>query len=315
MKWKPPIYYLIALVTIFLIIYFGYLDSPANFPTNSIYTINKGVGLNMLASDLQKSSIIKSPFWFKSFSVLFGGSKGILAGDYVLNKKQAAIGIAYRFSRGDFRLDHIKITFPEGLNVFEIAKLVAQKFPTISEKTFIELARAHEGYLFPDTYFFLPNVTAQEIIDGMKSNFQIRIKTLEGKTKNSDKSLADIIKMASILETEARTVEARRTIAGILWKRIALGMPLQVDVSFKYINGKVTRDLSLADLKIDSPYNSYLYKGLPPTPISNPGLESIQAALDPIITDYLYFLSDNSGNMYYAKDYDTHLHNKELYLK
>jgi UPF0755 protein len=120
--------------------------------------------------------------------------------------------------------------------------------------------------------------------------------------------------MASIIEKEARTMEARQIIAGILWKRISIGMPLQVDVSFKYINGKVTEDLTLADLKIDSPYNSYLYKGLPPTPIANPGLDSIKATIKPIKTDYLYFLSDKNGGMHYAKDYAEHLHNKELYL-
>jgi len=91
-------------------------------------------------------------------------------------------------------------------------------------------------------------------------------------------------------------------------------MPLQVDASFKYINGKGTKDLTLADLKIDSPYNSYLYKGLPPTPISNPGLDSIVATLTPIKTDYLYFLTDKEGNMHYAKTFSEHVFNKQKYL-
>ena len=121
--------------------------------------------------------------------------------------------------------------------------------------------------------------------------------------------------MASIIEKEARTMETRQIIAGILWKRLELGMPLQVDVSFKYINGKTTKNLTLADLKIDSPYNSYLYKGLPPTPISNPGLDAIKAAISPTKTDYLYFLSDRKGLMHYAKTYQQHLQNKELYLR
>jgi UPF0755 protein len=92
-------------------------------------------------------------------------------------------------------------------------------------------------------------------------------------------------------------------------------MPLQVDASFKYINGKTTKDLTLTDLKIDSLYNSYLYKGLPPTPICNPGLDSIRATITPTKTDYIYFLTDESGKMHYAKTYAEHLQNKELYLK
>jgi len=109
-------------------------------------------------------------------------------------------------------------------------------------------------------------------------------------------------------------METRQIVAGILWERIALDMPLQVDVSFKYINGKVTKDLSLEDLKVDSLYNSYLYKGLPPTPISNPSLDSILATVTPIETDYLFFLTGRDGIMHYASTYATHLINKELFL-
>jgi UPF0755 protein len=148
----------------------------------------------------------------------------------------------------------------------------------------------------------------------MKSNFFDRIKTLDTEISNFDKPLPDIIKMASIVEEEARTFESKQIIAGILWKRLSIGMPLQVDASFKYINGKGTKDLTLTDLKIDSPYNTYVYKGLPPTPIANPGLVSIKATVTPIKTDYLYFLTDRKGVMHYAKTYSEHLANKKKYL-
>jgi len=120
--------------------------------------------------------------------------------------------------------------------------------------------------------------------------------------------------MASIIEAEARTTESRRIISGILWKRISLGMPLQVDSTFVYINGKNTYELTSDDLKIDSPYNTYVYKGLPPTPIGNPGLDAILAALYPKTSKYLYFLSSKSGDMYYATTFEQHKRNKELYL-
>jgi UPF0755 protein len=149
----------------------------------------------------------------------------------------------------------------------------------------------------------------------MKNNFIEKIKTLDDKIKYFNKPLADIIKMAGILEEEARTMETRRVVAGILWKRLSMGMPLQVDSSFKYINGKISKTLTLDDLQIDSPYNSYTHKGLLPTPISNPGLGAIEAAITPIKTSYLYFLTDDAGNMHYGKTFEEHVANKEKYLR
>lgn len=121
--------------------------------------------------------------------------------------------------------------------------------------------------------------------------------------------------MASILEGEARGREEMEIIAGILWRRIEIGMPLQVDTTFLYVNGKNTFTLTQADLKIDSPYNTYLYRGLPPTPISNPGLTAIRAALNPQPTPYLYFLTGRDGLMYYSRTHDEHVQKKTRYLR
>jgi UPF0755 protein len=302
-------------VGILLILFFVNLRAPADFPTSSLYTIEKGTGLSNLALDLFNKKIIKSPFLFKSFSVLLGGTKSIIAGDYVLNNKESAFSLAGRMISGDYQLALTKITIPEGLSVKEISVLLSKKFPNIKQDSFKKLALNMEGYLFPDTYLFLPNTVAEMIIEKMKETFKARVSTLDSDIIKFNKPLSDIIKMASIIEEEGRTTETRQIISGILWKRLSLGMPLQVDASFRYINGKTTENLTLADLKIDSPYNSYLYKGLPPTPICNPGLDSIRATITPIKTDYLFFLNDKDGKMHYAKTYAQHLQNKELYLK
>lgn len=312
--WKLGIIIFLAL-TVILYVLISPLGETIDFPINSIYTVKKGTGLNSLAMDLKDKNIIKSPFYFKVFSVLFGGTKGIIAGDYVLDEPEGVISLAQRISHGDFKLVPVKITFPEGLNIFEMSKLISDKFSMISKQDFLTAASQSEGYLFPDTYLFLPNITAEKMVMEMKDNYQKNIFTIADLMKNFKKSESDIIKMASILEEEARTEETRRIVADILWRRIAIGMPLQVDASFKYINGKVTKDLSLDDLKNNSPYNSYVYKGLPPTPISNPGLEAIKDALTPIKTDYLYFLTDREGEMHYAKTFAEHVRNKEMYLK
>lgn len=315
MKIRLIISLIAATIFVTSVFYIEKIMAPMEFPVGTMYTIEKGAGLNSLAVDLQDSKIIRSPFWFKASAVLLGGTKGIVAGDYVLANESNTIFTARKFTIGDFGLKPIKITIPEGLNNFEISRLLNARFTKIIPADFVKLASSSEGYLFPDTYFFLPNVTTEEIIKEMKKTFELRVKNLETEISKLKRSKEDIIKIASIVELEGRTTETRKIIADILYRRLDLGIPLQVDVSFKYINGKTTKDLSLTDLKLDSPYNSYLYKGLPPTPISNPGLDSIRAAIIPTPNSYLYFLTDDQGRMHYAKTYAEHLQNKQNYLK
>jgi UPF0755 protein len=139
----------------------------------------------------------------------------------------------------------------------------------------------------------------------MESNFKEKAGDVE----------PEIIVMASILEKEALTPEDKKIVSGILWKRLETGMLLQVDAVFMYIMGKKSSDLTLGDLKIDSPYNTYLYKGLPPSPICNPGIESIEASLNPTASSYWYYLSDKNLNIHFAKNFDEHKLNKAEYLR
>jgi UPF0755 protein len=182
-----------------------------------------------------------------------------------------------------------------------------------NKEEFLNLAKGREGYLFPDTYFVSGSVNPSEIIQMMENNFTKKITSVPG-IATSTHTLKDIITMASILEGEALPKD-RAVVAGILWKRLGMGMPLQVDSTFSYVNGKNTYELTLDDLKIDSPYNTYEHKGLPPGPISNPGLDAIISALTPTKTKYLYFLTEKDGTIHYAKTFEEHKRNKELYLK
>ena len=144
-----------------------------------------------------------------------------------------------------------------------MAEIFSKKISIFNSEKFLKLAVPVEGYLFPDTYFFLPNITPEQIIDAMKNNFIKKVGDIYSKIERSDKSLEEIIIMASILEEEARIFETKKIISGILWQRIKIGMPLQVDAVFPYIIGKNTYELTKEDLSIDSPYNTYKYKGLP----------------------------------------------------
>jgi UPF0755 protein len=149
----------------------------------------------------------------------------------------------------------------------------------------------------------------------MRENFARQIKPYEEDILKFKKPLDEVVTMASIIEEEANgSLESKRVVSGILWKRISLKMPLQVDSPFVYYNGKNSYTLTKDDLAKDQPYNTYINKGLTPTAITNPGIDSIRAAITPTQTQYLYFLSDKKGGMHYAKTFDEHKQNRELYL-
>ena len=148
----------------------------------------------------------------------------------------------------------------------------------------------------------------------MNDNFNKKMEPWKGAIENSGHSLRDIIIMASILEREATTEKDKTMVAGILWKRISLGMPLQVDATFMYLLGKKSSELTVSDLKMKSAYNTYQNKGLPAGPIANPGIVAIRAAIIPTESPYLYYLSDNNDEMHYAKTFEEHKANKAKYL-
>jgi len=288
---------------------------PTPYPKNQNIEIPAGENLQDVATLLKGRGVIRSIFIFRSIVIIAGGEKQILHGVYAFNKPESAYVIARRLINGDHKLEMVKLVIPEGISRFDIATKCAEILALCTKKSFLKHSDNLEGYLFPDTYFFLPHATSTNVIEMMHDTYMQKIKNILPDIKVFGKTEAEVIIMASLLEGEARQKETRQIVAGILWKRIALGMPLQVDATFKYINGKTTADLTLEDLKIDSPYNTYRYRGLPPTPISNPGLETIVAAITPIKTPYLYFLTSPDGIMHYAVTFAEHVANKRKYLK
>lgn len=297
-----------------VIFYAVFLQAPASFKSDSIVTVPKGATLSDIATMLEKEGLILSPFWFRNSIILFRGERTAMAGDYYFEKPTHVFAVARRVAFGDHRLAPLRVTLPEGTTAEEMAVILDEKIPGFNAKHFIALAKPKEGRLFPDTYFFLPTVKEEDIVLALERNFERQIATIEAQIERFGKPLGQIIVMASLLEEEARTSETRRIISGILWKRIAIGMMLQVDAVFPYILGKNTYEVTEKDLSFNSPYNTYRYEGLPPGAIANPGLDSILAAVTPIKTPYLYYLSDRAGRMYYARDFETHKVNKELYL-
>ena len=304
---------LVAGVLALFFIFIFVLTPPWSFPSKSIITISEGSGLHTLSINLEEGRVIRSPFWFRTFSIVLGGGRNMKAGQYYLSRPLNSFTIAWRIFHGHYNIETVKITIPEGFTVKKISNLFDNRFTFFDHQAF-EFS-APEGYLFPDTYFVQVTATATSTIKMLNDNFTRKIDSIKEKLESSDKTLDEIITMASILEGEARGLEDMAVVSGILWKRIDQDIPLQVDTRFIYVNGNTTKELTSDDLKIKSPYNTYLYRGLPPTPISNPGLVSIEAALNPTTTPYLYFLTGDDGEMYYSKTFDEHVEKKRKHIK
>ena len=304
---------IIAISILSVLSIFG--SPPAGFPKETVVSISKGENLRDVSQKLQEKGYIRFPSLFE-FSVSVGGSeRQLVAGDYFIDTSMSVFSLANVFTHKENRLDPIRVTFPEGMTVSEMSEKAAKDLPQFKREEFMKLAERSEGYLFPDTYFFFRTADSAEVFGVLSQTFKKQIAVLKDKISASGHSLEEIIVMASIIEKEAGGDEERGIISGILWKRIAQRIPLQVDAPFAYILGKESSQLTLKDLSIDSPYNTYKYRGLPPKPIGNPGLASIRAALEPVSSPYFFYLHGSDGIIRYAKTFEEHKRNKALYLK
>ncbi|MCL4354495.1 endolytic transglycosylase MltG [Patescibacteria group bacterium] len=283
--------------------------------TAKIFVIKKGQGVREIANQLKQEGLIKDPIVFFLNTKRLGLDKQIQAGDFRLNPSMNSTEIAQNLTHG--MLD-IWVTIPEGKRAEEIADELQEKIPTYQEDWRNALA-TNEGYLFPDTYLIPRDANIDMIVSLMKNNFNKKFDSVkEGKTSNlSDE---DVVKVASLVEREAKHDTDRPMVASVIENRLEIGMGLQIDATVQYLLGYQPqaktwwkKELTLDDLAINSPYNTYKTTGLPPTPISNPGLSAIRAALNPSKTSYIYYLSDKNGVNHYAKTLAEHNANIKKY--
>jgi UPF0755 protein len=307
--------YILFIVVVLLSLHALAWRAPRPFPDHILVTIEKGEHLSQIAEKFDKEKVVRSSISLRILVGIRGGEHNVIAGDYYFPNAVSVFDVARTITAGEYGLSPIRVVFPEGLNSSEMADILAEALPRFDKESFIDEAKKSEGYLFPDTYFFMPNASSEDMIGIMRENFARQVNDYKPDIEKFGKPLEDVVIMASIVENEARLLDTRRVVAGILWKRLKLDMPLQSDVTFKYSVGKTTFDLTKEDLENkDDPYNTYANKGLPPTPISNPGIDSIRATIAPTNTQYLFFLSDANGTMHYAADFEGHKRNRELYL-
>lgn len=309
-------YFFLALALVVLLVAFWTVfgASTKNFPIAEVVAIPEGASAREVATILQEQQVIDSPKVFLGVAHFFFNPEDLQAGDYIFEKKLSTFSVARRIIEGEYGLTPLRITFFEGMNTREMAELLDERLPHTNPAKFRAAASEYEGYLFPDTYYFLPNVTEQEVVDAMRDEFERQITSIDETIKESGRSLDELVTMASLIEEETRTPETRRMVSGILWNRIEIGMPLQVDAVFGYIYDTQIFSPRFSDLEIDSPYNTYQNAGLPPGPITNPGLDSIIAAAEPTESEYLFYLTGTDGTFRYATDFDQHRVNRTLYL-
>lgn len=306
------LFFVVILVLVFIILRISFF-APTDFISKTIH-IEEGKNVNQILKILEEEGIIKNKEIAKIILYL-SQDKIIPAGYYNFPKKESVLKVMNRLQQGDYGQAQKRITIPEGLSVRQIATILSKNFDNFSQEKFILLAEEKEGFLFPDTYFFFPQVSPEYIVEIMENNFKNKTDELCKEAERQDKDWREIIIVASLVELEASEKEARQMISDIIWRRLKIGMPLQIDAVFPYIMGKNTFELTLKDLQYDSPYNTYRYRGLPPGPIANPGLDSIEAALYPKANNYLYYLSDKEGYMHYTVTHDEHVKNKQIYLR
>lgn len=294
--------------------YYSMYLPPTGFPIRTLYSVPEGATLASTAHDLSEKGVVRSALALQLVVTLKGGETTLKAGDYYFRRPLTVSEVAARLVDGEFGLTPVRVTVPEGATSYQIADILSESLPKFDKVAFLERSAEKEGYLFPDTYLFAPNATIDQLLSAMEDNFYARIEPYATQLQAFGKPLREVVTMASLLEKEARTLESRRMIAGILWQRLAIDMPLQVDAVFGFIERTNTFHPTFDDLEVESPYNTYQNMGLPPGPIANPGTSSIQAAITPEASDYLFYLTGNDGNMYYGETYDQHLLNKHRYL-
>ena len=288
---KVQIAVLFVLVVLVLLLMF--INSTGKNTEQVFIHVSKNETITTIENELVDKQVISSVFSVKLFFHALSTKGTVARGDYKFNPHESAFGVAWQLAKGDHQVAPVRVVLKEGETNAQFAATLVQLLPDFPKDQFLNTVTHMQGYLFPDTYFFYPLSTSDEVVDTITTNFNTRIHPFLGDIASSGKTQRDIIIMASIVQKEAHGKDDASTIAGILWKRIALGMPLQVDAA----------------------PTTYKEKGLPVGPIGNPGLLAIQASISPTTSPYLFYLHDKNGMVHWAKDFAEHKRNIAHYLK
>jgi UPF0755 protein len=333
----------ITIVTLLILIFIGgggylYIKSALE-PVDKDSKVQKkveipiGSSVTGISEKLEASGIIKNAKVFKYY-VKFKNEAGFMAGEYELSPSMEIPEIINRLKTGKvLQQAAFQLTIPEGKQLIEIARIMAQAvnkpedevFNLLNDRTFIQTLMGKypdllttdilnpnikyplEGYLFPATYpFYKTNPTIEEMVFTMLEQTQKVVTPYLAESSDEELTAHQLLTMSSLIEEEATEKADRKDISSVFYNRIEQGMPLQTDPTVLYAQGKHKERVLYEDLEVDSPYNTYKHKGLPPGPIANAGKDSLEAAVNPSDTKYLYFLATKEGEVIFTSTLDEH---------
>jgi len=299
---------ILVLLFIFFIGLILVLSVPARGPVISkVVVVSPGLGTRDIAGLLKKQELIRSEMLFLITARMKGVENKLQAGRYLVNNRMSMREILDKMATGD--VAGIRLTVPEGYTGRQIAGLIEEK-KLGSRKKFMKEVEAGklEGYLFPATYVIYPGTTEKDIVKMMKSEFdKIFRSRFSQRAKELGLTEKQVVILASIIEKEAGEDKERALVSSVFHNRLKKGWLLESCATVQYALGEHKPKLTYQDLKIKSPYNTYIHPGLPPAPICNPGEASLMAALYPAKTDYLFFVSEGNGSHKFSRYYKEHL--------
>ncbi len=325
--------FLLALLGI-LVALLALIFSRATVRQRGEITIKEGQAAKTVWAELKQNGFTRTTVPWRYAAWRLTANDKLQAGKYRLEAGERVRRVVERFVSGDALPNEFTVTYPEGFTLEQMAaRTAARGIGTVEDfkaaaqpppysETFAHLAEVPEGratlegYLFPDTYRLAANDTPEKVIRRILTNFDDKVTPeLRAEIKKANRTLDQIVIMASIIEREVVSDEDLHVVAGILWKRLDDGVGLDADATIRYALNKWDGALTVADLKTDSPYNTRRYRGLPSGPISNPGLRALLAAIRPQTSAYYYYLSTPEGETIFAKTNAEHNQNKAKYLK
>ena len=328
---------LFIITCILILFFYALVNLPLTCQEECDFSIAKGETLRSIANRLRNEEYISSSILFQIYVKIKGLEKNIKAGDYQFISPLTIANITEIITNGKLTQNNNSFLILEGETMLEIEENLKEKglIETSSslknwkigdflEKRYLDIFSEFppdtslEGYVFPDSYHLPQGLEEKEILSMFIDNFVSKIENdLFFDIKEQKRSFYEILIMASLLEKEVRGETDKRIVADILWRRLDTNFRLQVDATICYAQYESFKKCSLTRelFKLDSPYNTYLYEGLPPTPIDNPGIESIQTALNPLANDYWYYMTDRkTGKTIFSETFDEHLESRGKYL-
>ncbi|MDD5772457.1 MAG: endolytic transglycosylase MltG [bacterium] len=303
-----------VIIILFAGSYFYDIYSPFDFVEGNksiIITIPQSVSAREIIKILKSNRIIRNEFITRVFLKITGWDSSLLAGEYEFFSPLSTKEVLKKVHLGEIK--GIRITIPEGYTNVEIAELLAS-LKLVDKEKFVALSNKEEGFLFPDTYYFYKGISEQKIIDLMREQFNNIILPLAArKDKEINLDLRECVILASIVEKEANN--DRKMVASVFLNRLRKKIKLESCVTVMYAIGRHKNSLYNNDLRIDSPYNTYLHYGLPPGPIGNPGRSALESVFNPAKSDFLFFVSRLDGTHEFSRTLQEHVTAKNKYKK